>query len=68
MADRNDNTVKMIGPKGKISYVSRKASQSRHLANLGFRIAHDVIPQATKVTAPVTNPVSTNTKSDAGKA
>jgi len=54
MAKDTSNTVRMIGPKGKIVPVSRKASQSKHLANLGFRILNDVIP-----TKPAT---------DAGKA
>lgn len=44
MATDKSNSVRMIGPKGKISYVSRKASQSIHLANLGFRIAQEVVP------------------------
>ena len=43
-----NNTVKMIGPKGKISYVSRQAAQSKHLANLGFRVAVDVLPKPPK--------------------
>jgi hypothetical protein len=51
-----NNSVKMIGPKGKISYVSIKASQSKHLANLGFRVAHDIMP------------VKPKTQSDAGQA
>ena len=51
-----NNTVKMIGPKGKISYVSRQASQSKHLANLGFRVAVDVLPKTHK------------SQNDAGKA
>lgn len=44
MALNQQNRVKMIGPKGKISYVSRKASQSVHLANLGFMVAPDQGP------------------------
>ena len=31
----------MIGPKGKVSYVSTKASRSVHLSNLGFMVATD---------------------------
>lgn len=57
MAKDPANSVKMIGPKGKIAFVSRKAAQSVHLANLGFRVANDVMPE-----------VKPNTRSDAGKA
>lgn len=53
MAANQQNRVKMIGPKGKVSYVSRKASQSIHLANLGFMVAPDQ---------------SDNKRTDAGKA
>lgn len=60
MATTPNNCVKMIGPKGKVSYVSRKASQSRHLANLGFMIAHDQDEQV--------KPIKLNTRPDAGKA
>jgi hypothetical protein len=44
MAVNKNNRVKMIGPKGKISYVSLKASRSVHLSNLGFMVAHDQGP------------------------
>jgi hypothetical protein len=57
MAVNKSNVVKMVGPKGKISYVSRKASQSKHLSNLGFMIAHDQPVAATNTS-----------KADAGKA
>ncbi len=60
-----NNVVKMIGPKGKTSFVSRKASESKHLANLGFRIANDVIPQAARQAAPSN---TTKPTTDAGKA
>jgi hypothetical protein len=48
----------MIGPKGKISYVSLKASQSKHLSNLGFMVAPQQDAPTTKQTP----------RSDAGKA
>lgn len=45
MALSKNDRVKMIGPKGKISYVSRKASRSVHLSNLGFMVATDQGPE-----------------------
>lgn len=54
MADKPKNSVKMIGPKGKISHVSRKAAKSTHLANLGFMVAP--------------NQTQPKPKTDAGKA
>ena len=63
MAITQQNRVKMIGPKGKISYVSRKASQSKHLANLGFMVAHDQGPEAVGHT-----PSKAKTASDGSKA
>ena len=58
MTTTKQNRVKMIGPKGKISFVSRKASQSKHLSNLGFMVAPDQGTTTTKQTP----------RSDAGKA
>ena len=58
MATTKQNRVKMIGPKGKVSYVSRKASQSVHLSNLGFMVAPDQGTPTTKQTP----------RSDVGKA
>ena len=58
MATTKQNRVKMIGPKGKISYVSTKASQSKHLSNLGFMVAPQQDAPTTKQTP----------RSDAGKA
>jgi hypothetical protein len=40
-----NDTVRMIGPKGKISYVSKKASQSKHLRQIGFVPEGNVIPE-----------------------
>lgn len=45
MKEHKNNRVRMIGPKGKVSYVSLKASKSVHLANLGFMVADDQGPE-----------------------
>ena len=63
MAVNKSNAVKMIGHKGKISFVSRKAAQSKHLANLGFMIAHDQGPEAVG-----SAPSKAKTASDGSKA
>lgn len=79
MKPNPSNRVKMIGPKGKISYVSRRASQSVHAANLGFMIADDQGPEFDEG-APFAAPNAStgdqkgplgfklNTRTDAGKA
>ena len=63
MLKGNENKVRMIGPKGKIATVSRKASKSVHLSNIGFRVMSDVIPEvAPKKAAPAKADKSTDTE------
>lgn len=46
MENQDNDNVKVIGPKGRISYVSRKAAESGFLRQIDFRPADDLIHTA----------------------
>ena len=51
MGQIKENKVRMIGPKGRTAMVSRKAADSKHLANLGYVRADQVFPMSDEVPA-----------------
>lgn len=61
--------VKMVGPGGRVAYVSKKASLDPACALVGFRVSTDVTPPVPPVApvAPVA-PVDTNENGDDAQA